>query len=207
MNRPFAHLLAVAILSMAPGSAAAAQISLQSTPPPTVTAENEAWYLERQPDPLRRQRLLPGRRRHSLRSQRDGQHRHVWQRSDLRAHDAGARQRHLRAAGWRRDADRTSAGAPAIWQGPSAARRRRWSYTAGRGSPDRLRTCKRRPLPPERCCRCPARVPPHRRPRRSSAVPPPARGEARAVGTTGTVLVANRARRGPECRPCSGRSG
>jgi hypothetical protein len=45
MVKRLASQVAVAFLSLALSSAATAQISLQSTPAPTVTAENESWYL------------------------------------------------------------------------------------------------------------------------------------------------------------------
>ena len=43
------YLLAVAALLLTLGSSVRAQISLQPTPPPTATAENESWYLSGEP--------------------------------------------------------------------------------------------------------------------------------------------------------------
>lgn len=43
------YFVAVAALLLTPGSSARAQISLQPTPPPTATAENESWYLSGEP--------------------------------------------------------------------------------------------------------------------------------------------------------------
>ena len=40
-----APLLLLVVLAVAGASAAVAQITMQSTPPPTVTAENESWYV------------------------------------------------------------------------------------------------------------------------------------------------------------------
>ena len=45
MTKRLGSLVGTAVFAMALSSAASAQISLQSTPAPTVTAENESWYL------------------------------------------------------------------------------------------------------------------------------------------------------------------
>ena len=45
MITPLRSRIGVAVFTLALSSAAAAQSSLQSTPAPTVTAENESWYL------------------------------------------------------------------------------------------------------------------------------------------------------------------
>jgi hypothetical protein len=47
MSRP--AQLVLLVLSLAVTSPAVAQISMQSTPPPTVTAENESWYVTNDP--------------------------------------------------------------------------------------------------------------------------------------------------------------
>jgi hypothetical protein len=44
MNKLFAHALGATLLTLFFVRPLAAQVSLQSTPPPTVTAENEPWY-------------------------------------------------------------------------------------------------------------------------------------------------------------------
>ena len=44
MNKSFAHTLGAAALTVFLSHPVAAQVSLQSTPQPTVTAENEPWY-------------------------------------------------------------------------------------------------------------------------------------------------------------------
>jgi hypothetical protein len=49
MSTSFAHVAKAAALILALSHSAAAQVSLQTTPPPTVTAENESWYLSSEP--------------------------------------------------------------------------------------------------------------------------------------------------------------
>jgi hypothetical protein len=49
MSKSFAHVAKAAALILALSHPAIAQVSLQTTPPPTVTAENEAWYLSGEP--------------------------------------------------------------------------------------------------------------------------------------------------------------
>jgi hypothetical protein len=49
MSKSFAHVARAAALILVLGHPVAAQVSLQTTPPPTVTAENEAWYLNGEP--------------------------------------------------------------------------------------------------------------------------------------------------------------
>ncbi len=49
MNRTAARLVLLVILDFASLSPALAQISMQSTPPPTVTAENESWFVINEP--------------------------------------------------------------------------------------------------------------------------------------------------------------
>ena len=44
MNNSFAHAVGAAAITLALVHPVAAQVSLQTTPPPTVTAENEPWY-------------------------------------------------------------------------------------------------------------------------------------------------------------------
>ena len=47
--RRTAQLFLLVVLGLAGTTAAVAQISMQSTPPPTVTAENESWYVTNDP--------------------------------------------------------------------------------------------------------------------------------------------------------------
>ena len=44
-----ARIVLLVILGLAGTSAAVAQITMQSTAPPTVTAENESWYVTNDP--------------------------------------------------------------------------------------------------------------------------------------------------------------
>jgi hypothetical protein len=49
MGKTFAQVAGAAALTLVLGHGVAAQVSLQTTPPPTITAENEAWYLNGEP--------------------------------------------------------------------------------------------------------------------------------------------------------------
>lgn len=49
MSKSFAHIAKAAALIFTISHTAAAQVSLQTTPPPTITAENESWYLSGEP--------------------------------------------------------------------------------------------------------------------------------------------------------------